>query len=455
MAALWGWARRKNPMFPPVSTWPLHRLICFVRGAIPQSSYLPPLFGPVLFSLLCSFATRAAPGSRRRSPPANASEFEDCKVDKVDYKAEPQIYETTDFCDHRGMQVVFLGTSSSIPTRSRNTSCLALRLDGTVFLFDCGEGAQKQLNESCFRQIAIDNIFITHMHGDHIFGLPGILSGLSTAGSFKQKPINIYGPPGLRLWIRATLTSCYGRVLPMYAVHELILHEEVLQKAAKWEATDGGHQDELPGENIYCTEDGLWPVLNDNKYSVKAGFLHHSIPCWGYVVEEHARPGRFSVERAAKAGLKPGHQYSILQQGHTVTLNNGKMVHPSDVLGPPRRGRKVVILGDTSDSSSLQLAAKGADLLVHECTILEQDAEVAAKKEHSTATMAGQFARAIDARFLVLTHFSCKYEGRNDRLEVSVKAAKTAFGKNTVIAARDLLAVTVCQSDEPALTSNQ
>lgn len=364
--------------------------------------------------------------------------------------AESQIYETSDFCDHRGMQLVFLGTSSSIPTLNRNTSCLALRLEGTIYLFDCGEGVQKQLNLTPFRPIAIDNIFITHMHGDHIFGLPGLLSGLGMIGPSKLQAINIYGPEGLRVWIRSTLKSCFGRVLPKYTVHELIHGKNLKKKSETSKIEDDMHQDELPGEEIYCSKDGLWHVLNDKKYSVKAGLLRHSVPCWGFVVEEHPRPGRFSVERARQAGVQPGHDYAMLQKGQSVTLSSGKEVYPCDVLGHPRRGRKIVILGDTHDSGSLLSAAQGADVLVHECTILEEDASKAVDRVHSTATMAGQFARAINASCLVLTHFSCKYEGRPDRVQESVKAAQRAFGRMKVVAARDLGAVTVCQTDELA-----
>lgn len=159
---------------------------------------------------------------------------------------------------------------------------------------------------------------------------------------------------------------------------------------------------------------------------------------------------RFSVERARDLGVKPGRDYASLQKGHSITLEDGQKVIPSDVLGHPRRGRKLVILGDTYNSSSLLSAAQGADVLVHECTILEEDASEAVKRSHSTATMAGKFARAIGTRCLVLTHFGCKYEARPDLIQASVEAAQIAFGNKKVVAAKDLLAVTVCQTDEPA-----
>jgi hypothetical protein len=137
----------------------------------------------------------------------------------------PHVFWSSDFCDHRGMQVVFLGTSSSMPTISRNTSCIALRLDGTIYMFDCGEGVQRQLHRTPFRQKSIDSIFITHMHGDHIFGLPGLLCMIGMTASPSKRPIEIFGPEGLRQWIRTTLKLCHAQIPIKYVVHELVLQE--------------------------------------------------------------------------------------------------------------------------------------------------------------------------------------------------------------------------------------
>lgn len=370
------------------------------------------------------------------------------EADLKEDEDESRIYSSTDFGDYRGMQLVFLGTSSAVPAIDRNTSCVAARLEGTVYLFDCGEGAQKRLLQTPFRQRRVDKIFITHMHGDHIFGLPGLMIGMSLTGSRWKRPIEIYGPEGLRNWLRFTLISSYGRVPTKYVVHELILKRgrktKGLTKAKKNEVQ---HKDELPGRDIYYSGDGLWDVFSDDKYRVRAARLKHSIPCWGYVLEEHPRQGRFIVERAEAIGIEPGENRALLQQGQTIFLN-GKRVNPSDVLGPPRRGRKVVILGDTYDSRSLQSIAYGADMIIHECTLPEEDASEAFEKTHSTATMAGKFARSINARSLILTHFGGKFSARKERVVDSVYAAKRAFGKDLVLAAKDLLAVTIRHTDE-------
>ncbi|KAI5072497.1 hypothetical protein GOP47_0012603 [Adiantum capillus-veneris] len=358
------------------------------------------------------------------------------------------IYESTDFGDYKGMQLCFLGTSSSIPTLRRNTSCLALRLDRVTYLFDCGEGVQKQLYKTPFRFGSIGSIFITHMHGDHVFGLPGVLSGLGMTTN-KSERINIYGPEGLRMYIRTILNGCFGRVFSKYAVHELKIGKKPKAGRKRTKEADR-HEDEVAGQDFYASSEGIWDIFEDNQYTVKAGLVQHSVPCWGYIVEEKARPGRFSVDRARELGIRPGGNYALLQQGHSITLKDGQKIVPSDVLGHSRRGRKIVILGDTYNSSSLLMAAKGADVLVHECTVLEEEASEAVFRHHSTATMAGKFARAIGTRCLVLTHFGCKFEGRMDHVQRSVKAAQIAFGSKKVIAAKDFLAITVCQTDEPS-----
>lgn len=346
------------------------------------------------------------------------------------------------------MQLVFLGTSSSVPTTTRNPSCVALRLEGTVYLFDCGEGVQKQLFRVPFRQRGVDKIFITHMHGDHIFGLPGLMAGIALNPSGEKKTMEIYGPQGLRNWLRVSLNASHTRVPTKYAVHELILKKGKSAKlSTKAERNEVQHKDELPGRDIYCSKDGLWDVFSDDKCRMQAGLLKHSIPCWGYVFEENPRIGRFMVECAERIGVEPGEQRDLLQQGQSVFVN-GREVIPSEVLGPPRRGRKIAILGDTYNSRSLQTAAFGADTLVHECTLLEEDAVEAVEKGHSTATMAGKFARSINAHSLILTHFGGKFNAREDRLLNSVNCAKKAFGKDKVLAARDLLAVTIRQTDD-------
>ncbi|BBN08928.1 ribonuclease Z [Marchantia polymorpha subsp. ruderalis] len=379
-------------------------------------------------------------------------------------KEKPSVYTTSDYVDYRGMQLVFLGTSSSIPTLKRNTSCIALRLEGSIFLFDCGEGAVRQILKTPMKHYDIGHIFLTHMHGDHIFGLPGLLCRLGLKEFQNKEPIQIYGPQGLRQWIRTTLKASHARVHPKYVVHELHLRKKSTNVAHSWNYVDANHEDELPGRDIQRSEDGLWQVLNDSKYVVRASFLRHSIPCWGYVVEERTRRGRFDVERARQHGVKPGKFFRMLEAGDSVMLADGNIVYPSDVLGTPRRGRKVVILGDTCDSKSMMAAAQEADVVVHEATVLEQDASEVLQRGHSTARMAGQFARDIKAGTLVLTHFSRKLDGalyvdeRSQTRETIghlVASAQEAFEKDNVIAAEDMMAITIELEDKAPLKDSQ
>ncbi|KAH9307887.1 hypothetical protein KI387_035798, partial [Taxus chinensis] len=235
------------------------------------------------------------------------------------------VYTTSDFGDHRAMQLVFLGTSSSVPTYNRNNSCIALRLEGSVYLFDCGEGAQKQIIKTPFRQRGVDKIFITHMHGDHLFGLPGVLTGLTICPSRWKNPIEIYGPQGLRNWLRVTLNASHVRVPTKYAVHELISKKDKSTKfSTKSSKNEVLHEDELPGRDIYQSKDGLWDLFSDDKYKVQAGPVKHSIPCWGYVLEEHTRIGRFMVECAEQLGIEPGEKRTLLQEGQSVSVNGKK-----------------------------------------------------------------------------------------------------------------------------------
>eukprot|EP00252_Welwitschia_mirabilis_P004516 TRINITY_DN14852_c0_g1_i1.p1 TRINITY_DN14852_c0_g1~~TRINITY_DN14852_c0_g1_i1.p1 ORF type:complete len:413 (+),score=75.61 TRINITY_DN14852_c0_g1_i1:136-1374(+) len=369
------------------------------------------------------------------------------KKERVE-EEEPRVYISSDYQGYKGMQIVFLGTASSMPTPTRNTSCIALRLEGKVYLFDCGEGSQKKFNELPFRQNGIDKIFITHMHGDHIFGLPGLVTGIGTTSSRLKKPIEIYGPEGLRNWLRVTLNASYARVPIKYVVHELVLPKEkqsvIPKEMSKHEFL---HKDEIRGKDIHCTKYDLWEVFSDEKYCVKAGLLCHSVPCWGFVVQESHRAGRFLVDRAEELGIESSKDRELLVQGKHINVK-GKKIVPAMVIGPPRQGRKVVFLGDTCGSNSLKSAAYGADVVVHECTLPEEDAGEAYKKTHSTATMAGRFAKSVNASSLILTHFGGKLIARADRIAKSVDSAKKAFGKNLVIAANDDLAVTVRMSEE-------
>ena len=274
------------------------------------------------------------------------------------------------------MRITFLGTSSGTPTRSRNVTSQALSLDhGAIWLLDCGEATQHQCMRAGLRPSRIERILLTHLHGDHCFGLPGMLACMSMHE--RQAPVRIAGPRGIGAWIDATLQLTDTTLSFPLVVDEL--------------SGDGGDLAPLSG------------------WSVAARPLVHRVPCFGFSLREEDRPGRFSAEQAALLGIPAGPAYGVLQRGGSVTAPDGRMVLSSQVTAPRRRGRHVVLLGDTSDPSGIAAEAQGCDVLVCEATYDQDRADKARQWGHSTSAMTGSFAAAIGARTLIITHFSSRY----------------------------------------------
>ena len=297
------------------------------------------------------------------------------------------------------IEVVFLGTSGSIPTPERSAPCLAIKRMGELFLFDCGEGAQRQLIRSGLGFPAKLKIFISHLHGDHVFGLPGLIHTLSLLD--RRAPLDIYGPPGLRDFL-----SCIRTTVGLKPRFELRVREV--------------------GEGI---------ILSARDYVVKAVWVEHSIPTLAYALEEKPRPGRFHPEKAKELGVPKGPLWKQLQLGMPVRTPDGRLVRPEEVLGPPRRGFKIVYSGDTGWSEALVELARGADLLVHECMFDNSLSERAKEDKHSTPEVAARTALEAGAQRLVLTHISARYKDPSVLLE----QARALF-PNTMIA-HDLLRI--------------
>jgi len=268
------------------------------------------------------------------------------------------------------IRITLLGTSSASPTLTRNVASLAVILDGRVLLFDCGEGTQQQLLRSTVRSGSIDAIFITHLHGDHLFGLPGLLATLGLNG--RSAPLTIYGPRGLYSFLDAV--PYLGNP---YEVSVVEIRE---------------------GE-----------VMRGDGYRVIAAPLDHRIECFGFCVIEDDRRGTFDVERARALGVPEGPQFAELHRGKDVTLADGRIVRSADVVGATRRGRRVAYCTDTRPCANAIELAHNAELLIHESTYAADMAAEAHERGHSTTVEAARVAADARCERLLLTHFSSRY----------------------------------------------
>ena len=282
------------------------------------------------------------------------------------------------------MNVTFLGTSSGVPSLTRNVSSLALKLSQSseVWLFDCGEGTQHQIMRSNIKSSQIKKIFITHMHGDHIYGLPGLLATLGLSGN--SKGIDIYGPSELRGFINSALSNSFCKLsypLDFVEVENFASDKKVL--------------------------------FENDKIKVNCARLKHKIPTYGYRVNEKDKPGIFNIKKAESMKIAPGPIYSELQQGKKVVLADGRTLDGNEFCGTPRKGESFVYCTDTVFSQSAVSLSKNVDLLVHESTFSEEDESMAHEKLHSTTIMAAKTALLSNAKKLIITHLSPRYTNKN------------------------------------------
>jgi ribonuclease Z len=285
------------------------------------------------------------------------------------------------------MRVTFLGTSGAVPTTARSTSALLVEREGDRLLFDCGEGTQRQMMRFS-TGFGVGHVFLTHLHGDHVLGLPGLVQTFDF--NDRDRPLAVHAPAGTR-----------GRV------------ERLLAPTG-----------ESPSYPVRVNQVSAGDTaLSTDEYEVRVFEVTHRANAVGYALVEDDRKGEFDRQKAeAELGIPPGPKYSKLHRGEPVE-HDGRTVRPEEVVGPPRPGRRFVYTGDTRPAETTVAAAEGADLLVHDATFAEDDADRARETAHATAREAADVATRAGAKRLALTHVSSRYAGRTDRLEREARAA--------------------------------
>jgi ribonuclease Z len=305
------------------------------------------------------------------------------------------------------LSVLFLGTAGSMPTVQRAPSSLLVRRGGDRILIDCGEGAQRQLLRSVGLP-EIEHVFITHYHADHFLGLPGMLKTFALRG--RELPLTVYGPRGLD-GLMDDLRRIYGKLTYKLKILEL----------------SGGEAVEF------------------DAYRIGAFAVEHGTEALGYALVEDVRPGRFDVEQARRLGVPDGPLFGALQRGESIELKR-TTVEPAQVIGDVRSSRTLVFSGDTRPCESTALVARGADLLVHEGTFAEQEADRARQTSHSTAGEAAQLALDADVEMLAITHLSPRYFAP----EIE-KEARAVFANTVVPRDFDLIEVPFRERGKPGL----
>jgi len=305
------------------------------------------------------------------------------------------------------LTITFLGTSGSVPTPKRALPAIAIQRKDELILFDCGEGLQRQMIQASIGFHRKMKIFITHMHGDHVLGLPGLLQTMSLLE--RERKLNIYGPIGIKAFV------------------------ESIKETVQFVLTFPVNVYEIEDEGMVCGE---------KEYEIYAEWVDHVIPSLAYALVEKPRPGRFFPEKAKRLKIEKGPMWSKLQQGESIRLPNGRIVKSEEVTGPLRAGRKIVYTGDTKSTKNLIEFAKNADLLIHDATFDDELFERALEDGHSTPSQAAETANKAKAKRLILTHISARYKDTS----VLVEQARKIFSKVNV--AEDFAKIEIPYQDE-------
>ncbi|NLE05607.1 MAG: ribonuclease Z [Crenarchaeota archaeon] len=300
--------------------------------------------------------------------------------------------------------LTFLGTSAAVPTNERSLPAVLLSFGNEQFLFDCGEGVQRQIIKAKTGLHKPIKIFITHLHGDHVLGLPGLLQTMALLD--RQRSVDVYGPVGV-----AKYFSCLRETLQFNLTFQVNIFE--IQK---------------PG--IICDE---------KQYFFEAQNNNHTVNGFSYAFIEKPRPGRFDTKKAIEFGVPQGPAWSQLHNGQDYTLPNGKIVKSNDVTGPKRKGRKIVYSGDTKPSEAFIELASQSDIIIHEATFDDDLIEKANLDGHSTPSQAALQAKKAKAKQLILTHISARYTDDSSLLTQAQKIfPNTQVAKDFLVIALEL-----------------
>ncbi len=284
------------------------------------------------------------------------------------------------------LRVIFLGTAGSVPTPKRSLPAIVVQRKDELLIFDCGEGIQRQMIQAGVGFHRKTKIFITHLHGDHLIGLPGLLQTMSLLD--RERKLEIYGPPGTEAFVNA------------------------IQQTVQFSLTFPLEVSDIKDSNVLCKE---------KEYEVHTVWADHVVPSLAYALIEKPRPGKFNPKKAKALGIPEGPLWSKLQQGSAIRLPNGRVVKSKEVVGPPRRGRKVVYSGDTRPTKKIVELAQNADLLIHDGTFDDELTERANEDGHSTASQAAEIANKAKVKWLILTHISARYKNTDILLEQARK----------------------------------
>lgn len=275
------------------------------------------------------------------------------------------------------MEITFLGTGAGVPSKGRNVSSIALHLlqeENHIWLFDCGEATQHQILQTSIKPRKINKIFITHLHGDHIFGLPGLLSSRSFQGG--EEPVTIYGPAGIREFIETALFISKSHLnYPLY-------FEEI---------SDG-------------------TVIREDNFTIYVRLLEHGIPSFGYRIKEKNSPGELIPEKLKDLGIPPGPLYGEIKNNEQIETKEFGTLYRKDFIGPDKQGKIITVMGDTRYNEDFIPFVHNSDVLIHEATFKGDQEEMASSYFHSTTRQAASLAKAGEVKHLIMTHVSSRYQ---------------------------------------------